>query len=280
MLAASRPASTRSTTGWRGTTARPSATATTSCSFRAERVRSGRDHGPAVARPAHQVEQHLSPAVRRASGAVAVVQEPPVDARCLQNGAVAGALPTPVGLQYGVLLRAPPRAIDAVRARDTEGVLADARRAAVAAGVEEVEPAVTADDPRPLDQAALPAVTVPDHDLVRRSRQLQAVARQRLHPDRARHAAAVLLPDEEGAAVDVVHHARVDRGARLADQRPVVGVRPDRVRGIADGDAGPAVLLLCRVVHEVASAVAPEPRSPLLPSAAPRRRGGGDVAGE
>src|SRR5689334_14768522 len=212
MPAASRPASTRSTPGWRGTTARPSATATTSCSSRAERTRSRRDHGPAVARPAHQVEQHLAPAIRGAPGAVAVVQEPPVATRRLKHGPVARALPVPVGLQDRVLLRASPWAVDAVRARHAEGVFAGTRGATVAARVEEVEPAVTADDPRPLDQAALPAVAVPDHDPVRRPRQLQAVAGKWLHPDRARHAAAVLLPDEEGAAVDVVHHARVDRG--------------------------------------------------------------------
>src|SRR4051794_11549651 len=279
MTAASRAASTRSTNGSHATTAGRRATATTSCSFRAERVRSRRDHGPALARPAHHVEQHLPSAIRRPSGAIAVVQEPPVAAGRLQDGPVARALPALVGLQDRVLCP-PPRAVDAARARDAERVLADARRTTVAAGVEQIEPAVTPDDARTLHQSALPAVTVPDHDLVRRSGQLQAVARQRLHPDRAGHVAAVLLPDEEGAPVDVAHHARVDRGARLADERPVVGVRADRIRRVADGDAGPAVLLPCRVVNEVAIAVALEPRPPLLPSAAPRRRGGGDVAGD
>src|SRR3954451_23788832 len=104
---------------------------------------------------------------------------------------------------------AAPGAVDALRARDAECVLARAHRTAAVARVEEVEPAVAADDARSFDEAVLPAGAAAEHDLAARPEQAHAVRCERLAPERARVLAAVLLPDEEGGAVHVVHHARV-----------------------------------------------------------------------
>src|SRR5439155_10576921 len=117
---------------------------------------------------------------------------------------------------------------------------------------------------------ALPAVAAADHDLVRRARHREAVGRQCLHPQGARVVTAVLLPHEERRAVHVVHHARVDRGVRLADERPVVGVWAYGLVGDTDRHAWPAVLLARAVVREVAVTVALEPRPPDLAAGAPR----------
>src|SRR6476660_1231364 len=131
---------------------------------------------------------------------------------------------------------------------------------------------MAADDARPFDQAALPAVTVADHDLRRAAGEAQAVGRKRLDPDRARHVAAVLLPHEERAAARIAHDARVDRRARLADQWADVRVGPVRVAGHADGHARPSGLLAGAVVDEVAVAVALQPRAPDPAAAAPGGR--------
>src|SRR3954454_22129649 len=204
----------------------------------------------------------------------AVVEQPPVPAGRLQHGAVARAAPVLVGLQDRVLLRTLPGSVDALRAGHSERVGAVGGYAAAAARVEEVEPAVAADDPRPLDQAVLPVVLAPEHDLARDAFEPEQVARERLNPDRAGPVAAVFLPHQKRASIDVAHQARVDRGLRLADERAVVDVRADWLRGNADRHTGVATLLARAVVREVAVAVAHEPRSPELASAAPLRRVG------
>src|SRR3954468_1347340 len=184
---------------------------------------------PCIPRPADRVEQETAARRDLPDRVVARVQHPPAAVRRLRDGPVAGAEPAVVGVEDRVARPAPPRPVEPARADDAHCVLA-VRPAAEIPRVEEVVPALAADDLRALDHAAFPAAARCGEDLAPHAGQRGAVLRQRLDPDHGRDAlrVAVFLPDEERPAGAVARDARIDRARWLADQWALILIRPDR----------------------------------------------------
>src|SRR5881398_748674 len=114
------------------------------------------DQGPTVAGPLNRVKKQTATGGYLADGVVAPVEHPPAPIRGLRQRAVARAEPVVVGIQDGVALEAAPRAVEPARPGDAHRVFA-VRPAAEVARVEEVVPALPADDLRTLHHPALPA---------------------------------------------------------------------------------------------------------------------------
>src|SRR5215216_6601716 len=111
---------------------------------------------PTIPGPANRVEEQLTRVGDGADRAICVVEHPPAAVGRLDDAAVPGAQPAPVGVEDRVARVAPPRPVQALRARHAHRVLAG-RAAAAVARVQEVEVLLAAHDLRSLDDAGLPA---------------------------------------------------------------------------------------------------------------------------
>src|SRR3954447_13116755 len=110
---------------------------------------------PCIACPADRVEQEAAARRDLPDRVVARVEHPPGPVRRLRDGPVAGAEPAVVGIEDRVALPAPPGSVEPARAHDAHRVLAVGPTAEISR-VEEVVPALAADDLRAFDDAAFP----------------------------------------------------------------------------------------------------------------------------